>query len=292
MNTQVSQNYSDANDELDESEWATDTTGLLYEESESETDENDESDVNDESADEDSESEGTVEDQEPESDAETEETEEQPAKKTSNFERRVKRLNSEVEYWKQQALAANPNAGAQVQTTKPTLAQFNGDATKFEEAMISWAEQQVVQKKIAETFEQKQQQFKAQTEDYDEAMQELAHFVRTKQKPMPELDQYLSESDVGPQVYYHLANHLDELERIMTLPPLKRVAAIAKLEDRISGAGASVKPAVQVKVTKAKVPLKPEKGSTVKKVNQDDDNLSQAEWARLEDARERKRIRT
>jgi len=295
MDTQTSQNHSDAN-ELDESEFAEDTTDLQYLDWDSETQDNDESDVNDESADEDGDSEGTVDDQEEESEEqegeeESEEQETTPKKATSNFERRVKRLNSEVEYWKQQALAVNPNAGKQVQTTKPTLAQFNGDTDKFEEAMIQYAEQQVIVKKQQEAFQQKQEQFKAQAEDYDDAMQELALFVRTKQKPMPELDAYLNESDYGPQVYYHLANHLDELEKIMNLSPLKRVAAIAKLEDRLSVAGATPKPAVQQKITKAKAPIKPEKGSTVKRVDPDDDNLSQAEWARLEDLREQKRLR-
>src|SRR4029434_2460073 len=42
------------------------------------------------------------------------------------------------------------------------------------------------------------------------------------------------ESELGPQLLYHLATHTDEAERIAELPELRQIAELGKLETQLT----------------------------------------------------------
>lgn len=46
----------------------------------------------------------------------------------------------------------------------------------------------------------------------------------------------ITESDIGPQIVYHLCKHPEEVKRIAALPGYKQAAAIAKIEDELLAA--------------------------------------------------------
>lgn len=86
----------------------------------------------------------------------------------------------------------------------------------------------------------------------------------------PNYGQYLvdtlMELDARPEVFYYLANNLDEAEEIVNAGPRKATIAFAKLEAQLAGTKTTNKtPAV--KVTKAPAPPPQLKGSAVSKAS-------------------------
>lgn len=81
----------------------------------------------------------------------------------------------------------------------------------------------------------------------------------------PTYGQYLTdtlmEMDAGPDVFYYLANNLDEAEQIVNAGPRKATIALAKLEVQLAGTPTPKTPAV--KATKAPPPPPQNKGSAV-----------------------------
>ena len=78
------------------------------------------------------------------------------------------------------------------------------------------------------------------------------------------------ESDKGPELAYHLGSHLDEAERIYSLPPIMQARELTKLEAKIETANPK-------KATSAPDPIVPiGSGGTVEK---DPEQMSGDEWA-------------
>lgn len=236
----------------------------------------------------------------PDTEEESGEEEEQTSKK-NGFEKRVQKLNrkiaaaqAEAELWKKQALGQQPVAKEQapaasvVTSAKPTLQQFHGNIEAYTDALTDWklSQQRETQQAqtVVQTYKQKEQSFKAEHPDYDEVMAEFADDY--KHVNAPEINSYLVESDIGPELYYHLATHTDELDRILKLTPIRRVAELGKIEDRLSKTSVSTPKPAAKKVTKAPAPVTPEKGKpavapiSMKDVKdvKDLEKISQAEW--------------
>lgn len=92
----------------------------------------------------------------------------------------------------------------------------------------------------------------------------------------PAYGQYLTdtlmEMDAGPEVFYYLANNVEEAQTIVNAGPRKATIALAKLEAQLAGTKAQ---APAVKVTNAPAPPPQVKGSAVSKgaVTPDTDDL-------------------
>ena len=92
----------------------------------------------------------------------------------------------------------------------------------------------------------------------------------------PAYGQYLTdtlmEMDAGPEVFYYLANNIEEAQTIVNAGPRKATIALAKLEAQLAGTKAQ---APAVKVTNAPTPPPQVKGSAVSKgaVTPDTDDL-------------------
>lgn len=172
-------------------------------------------------------------------------------------------------------------AQPQMPLVEPTLEMFEGDQTKFKNAYAvfarSLAEQEVKFKTTVDSYKSREAAFKAVTPGYDEAMQDL--FEDYKHVNAPEINSYLVESDVGPQVYHYLATNRAEIDRILALPPHRRLAELGKLEVKVGAPKGA--PKVPPKQSKAPAPLTPEKGSAPKIVSLSDPNLPQSEYREL-----------
>ena len=161
---------------------------------------------------------------------------------------REARLAAEAEVQRLRA-QANPGAADAADTTakapegKPTLEQFDYDQERFLDALSDWkvdqklqaADQRRVESEKAKTAAEKadewaerEQAFIATTPDYVE----VAHHAPINYSETM-LD-FLKDSDVGPQIAYHLGSHLDEAKAIEQLSPTSQAAALARLELTLS----------------------------------------------------------
>ena len=212
-------------------------------------------------------------------------------KRIDRFNRKLSAKDAEIAELKARVNGAT-NPAPQVLMREPTFAEYN-DIDKFTRAHSQWSVQQALAaqqhqtkvQQVAQNYGAREAAFKAVTPDYADAIADLqedyAHV------DAPELNTYLVESDLGPQVYYHLATHRDELDRILELPAHRRLGALGKLEAKLELAKASTK--TPPKVSKAPAPMTSERGSAPKTVRIDDPNLTQAQYRELRMA-QRKRF--
>lgn len=104
---------------------------------------------------------------------------------------------------------------------------------------------------------ERQDKFRESTPDYDEVI-EAASKVETPHLVV----QYLVESDVGPQLAYHLAKNPDEISRLSKLSPSRQLAELGKLEAKLeakpapaaNGNGAKL---AASEVSRAPAPIQP-----------------------------------
>ena len=114
----------------------------------------------------------------------------------------------------------------------------------------SWNEKLVPAKERYPDFEEKGQQMLSVFEGIDEAYGQY-------------LTDTIMEMDAGPDVFYYLANNIEEAEAIVNAGPRKATIALAKLEAQLAG---NTKPkTVAPKITKAATPPPRVKGSAVAK---------------------------
>lgn len=196
------------------------------------------------------------------------ENEEGSGKKTSGIHRRFKKFEAalqqqaqELEYWKNVAIKGVQSTPTPVQAEK-SLADFDTveDYIAYREGHLRdqlLAEmEQAALRKTAEvqrqtTYQQKVSAAREQYSDWADVMQDAADV------PVPpEVAQFCYESDVGPQIAYHLAKNPDLLERLETLSPARRLAELGKLEDKVVAPTKATKP-----VTKAPAKLPAVKGN-------------------------------
>lgn len=189
-------------------------------------------------------------------------------KPKSGFERRVAKLTTkareaeqEVAFWKAKALEAGKPAVSQPEPTnaKPTFDQYN-DIEAYASAVSEWTANKVVNdvmskreqersgRKVQDTYLQRVADFKKTTPDFDEVFEDLEDVTLA-----PELVQGIMDSDVGPQLAYHLARNLDTVQRLNALSPHRRLIELGKLEVTVAGKPAA---AGGPKVSRAPAPQK------------------------------------
>ncbi len=234
-------------------------------------------------------------------------------KKKSGTQRRIEKLvkqraeaEREREYWREQAMKAQPKAEAPKEVAKP-VAEGRPKSDDFEthddyvEAIADWkAEQKLQAAKQADRdaklkaeadsksteFRGKVQEFKKATADFDDVIADVDDV------PMSlAVSQAILESDDGPQLMYELAKNREEYERICQLPALQAARAIGRFEAKLSKPSASEKPEVKQKqTTRAPAPARPISASSANgKMSIDDPDISQRDYERLRAEQEKRR---
>ena len=190
---------------------------------------------------------------------------------------------AEIEYWKQQAQSkqAPQVPTVQVSQDKPQLGQYE-TVEGYTEALTDWKldqrfaaqQQQTMQQKSLGNFQTRMEAFAAKTPDYVAAVQSLIDDY--KNVNVEELNKFCLDSEVGPELAYHIAKNPHLMDKILELPSHRRYVELGKLEDKFSK-----KEIIPPKVSKAPAPITPEKGSTISEKTLTDPNLSQAEYREL-----------
>jgi len=118
---------------------------------------------------------------------------------------------------------------------------------KESEGQQRQTKQQEEDAKVAESWTKREAVFQAHAKDYIDVVEpfvqeDLGHFSDGTKR-------LIVESEVGPQLLYHLATHPEDAERIADLSPVRQIAELGKLEDRMQ------RPAKAV--SKAPAPINP-----------------------------------
>ena len=111
--------------------------------------------------------------------------------------------------------------------------------------------------------------------------------------------EYLQESEVGPDLMYHLAKHPDTLDRLRKLSPRRFIAELGKLEDKLTAPPArepdpkEPEPTLPptAKVSKAPAPIAPLDAAGTSPVSKDPSQMSVQElreYRRLEQLKRRR----
>lgn len=125
--------------------------------------------------------------------------------------------------------------------------------------------QHASQVKLNAEWTKRVEKFTAEMPDFEEV-------ITASTVPMTDpMQQTIKELDLGPKLAYHLANHPDEAAAIADMTPLRAIAALGRLEERLS------KPA-EKKTTSAPAPITPVGGTA--RVSKDPGDMSMAEFTR------------
>lgn len=204
----------------------------------------------------------TAEGEKPE--AETEETEEKP-KRISGYDRMKRKnqyLQSEILRLQEQASKPAPEPDK-----APKEEDFGGDWGKYIAATAAFEAAKAVkgsldadrktanEAKVAELrsevlseFEERTEAFKAKATDFDDV---VSGYVNKGGKFSDAVRELVMESDLGPQLTYHLAKNPALANKLNGLSPLQAAKEFARIEDSLS------KPS---KPPKAPPPITPPKG--------------------------------
>jgi murein DD-endopeptidase MepM/ murein hydrolase activator NlpD len=167
---------------------------------------------------------------------------------------------------------ANPQTIAQTANAddKPQASQFN-DAFEYAEALAEWsAEKALKDRDIAE-------QQRRVEDERNKVLESWNNKVSKVQKDIPDFNKVVSkssvvvsdavrdaiiESDVGPQILYHLASDNDLAESISKMPAIKALKEIGRLEAKFEAEPQekAEKKAKTVSTSKAPAPISPLKG--------------------------------
>lgn len=233
----------------------------------------------------------------PEGEAPPEETtEQQEARKQSKFQRRLDRQKSarvaaetELRITKERLASLEAQSRPVQADAAPKRDDFESLETYLEavaahkatqivegklktereerQAQESKTRQNVGEAKVAQAWQEREINFQAATKDYQEAVQS---YIEDEINALSDVARRaILESDVGPQVLYHLAKNPDEAERIADLSPARQVAELGKLEIKM--------PAVQRKTSEAPAPINPVRGGR-SAPNGYSENMSDAEY--------------
>jgi hypothetical protein len=167
-----------------------------------------------------------------------------------------------------EGLATQPAQNSAEDAAKPTADQFD-DYAEFVEALTDWkvaqktqtlakdAAKGVVQHEREANYKERLAETKAAITDFEEVME--------KAKDMQIAD-YVGEavfdSERGPEIFYHLAQHPEVAERLNGLSPMKAAMEIGKIEAQLSAPAAK-------RTSQAPAPITPIAPGSNTKVNLD-----------------------
>lgn len=155
---------------------------------------------------------------------------------------------------------------ATVEEWGEAVAEFSTrQALSRAEQTFQQRDQYHTQQQVAQQFQTREAEYAATVPDYMDRVAELTSSV-----PLPgELLMVISQSDHGPALAYHLAQHLDVADRLSRMHPVAAAVEIGRIEARLSAPQA--KP-----VTKAPSPAPSLAGTST--VSKDPDGMTVNEW--------------
>ena len=185
---------------------------------------------------------------------------------------------------------------------KPQASQFQ-DAFEYAEALAEWSAEKAL-------FERDKQEAERRANDERAKLnQAWAERVNKAKADMPDFEEMIAsstvsvndairdsilESDVGPQILYHLASDDEYAQKIAAMPPIKALREIGKLEARFEAKDAPKEEPKQEVVarSKAPAPIKPlTAGKGTSDVLIDGNGAFHGTYAQWKAARQARKIR-
>lgn len=212
-------------------------------------------------------------------------------------ERKIADLETQLQALKKEPEKKEP------ELKKPDIKDFTDDKgqvrwTDYTDASADYAAKKAVTDERARQAQEREQQARAQAETafkarLDAATKKYPDFTEVVGKsetwfPNAVL-QYITESDYGPDVSYHLATHPEAAERISKLAPIKAIAEIGKLELTFEKPPAKAEEPKPVERGGAPPPITPLSASSAGTVQTDPSKMSFKELREYERQRRQKR---
>ncbi|MEO7938049.1 MAG: hypothetical protein ABIR55_05465 [Burkholderiaceae bacterium] len=177
----------------------------------------------------------------------------------------------EATFWREQAAKSPPSSTDA--PDRPSKAAFTDDDAYFE-ALADWKAEQKVQQFSRQTQAERAQEADARQQDsrfdlYRERVQQSADAMpdyetvvgESEVPAAPHVLDSILDSDVGPQLAYHLAKNPDVAERLNAMTPMQAAREIGRLEASVTAAPASAAPIPPPKrTTQAPAPITPVRG--------------------------------
>ena len=187
----------------------------------------------------------------------------------------------------------------------PTLEQFGFDEAKFVAAVVAHNAHLTKAQATAaakELIEAEREQTRVHEATRNWAKKE-AEFIKSKPdyvekvleaRTLPisrEIQMELRDSELGPQIAYHLVENPEKAAAIMSLPFKEQLKEIGRIEARLEATKTPAKPAVSQAPTPVPKVDVDEAPVTVRVDSADSDTLSDREWTRRRNAQEQARLR-
>lgn len=232
---------------------------------------------------------------EPQATQEQDETAPEHKKRLGGWQRKIARLESELEVWRNEALKTRPAKEQAEPAAKPAAAPKSEDFANWDEyleALIDYkAEQKLTKAREADQKRAQEEREKAEQARIDADWQKQMKSGRAKHADFddvisnpdipgtPAIAYAIKTSEVGAELLYYLATHPDEAEAIAALAPgdpmgHKQAKALGRIEERLVGAKPAATTAAQPRLPKPITPVS--KTSTTDTSLRDD--LSEDEW--------------
>ena len=183
---------------------------------------------------------------------------------------------------------------------KPQASQFN-DAFEYAEALAEWSaekalEQRDIQEQQRKVDEQRNEVIKSWSAKLEAAKADIPDFddmvASSNVQVRDEVRDAILESDVGPQILYHLASDDDYANKLAAMPTNKALKELGKLEVQFERKEAPVEKSETVARSKAPAPIKPlTAGKGTSDVLIDGNGAFHGTYAQWKAARQAKRIR-
>jgi hypothetical protein len=259
-------------------------------------------------------SEPAVEDQaqsEPEAEEEAEVTDKPKQnpkleKRFSELTKRAKQAEAEKEALRsklqelESRVAPQPVQEPDVLGEKPQASQFQ-DAFEYAEALAEWSaekalEQRDIQEQQRKIEQQRNEVIKSWTQKLEAAKANLPDFddmvASSSVQVRDEVRDAILESDVGPEILYHLASNDEYAAKFANMPANKALKELGKLEVQFERKEAPIEKSEPVARSKAPAPIKPiTAGKGAQDVLIDGNGAFHGTYAQWKAARQAKRIR-
>ena len=183
---------------------------------------------------------------------------------------------------------------------KPQASQFN-DAFEYAEALAEWSaekalEQRDIQEQQRKIDEQRNEVIKSWSAKLEAAKADIPDFddmvASSNVQVRDEVRDAILESDVGPQILYHLASDDDYANKLAAMPTNKALKELGKLEVQFERKEAPIEKSEPVARSKAPAPIKPlTAGKGTSDVLIDGNGAFHGTYAQWKAARQAKRIR-
>jgi len=155
------------------------------------------------------------------------------------------------------------------QEGKPQAKDFK-DIESYTDALTDWkidqfqkqqtakqqqAEAKAAQKSVADSFQSRQIEFQVATPDYEDVIEAIETPIKHQ-----EVGVAILESELGPQLLYHIAKNPELIDELNKLSPTAALRKLGKLEVTLEAPKNQEKPAP--KPSSAPAPITPVKGGT------------------------------